>query len=55
MQFSAICSCLCMAFVLFSCGENKKDKSYQTFNEGVILSVNSIEEQGKDNPKSRHS
>lgn len=51
MQFAAKLSCLCMTFVLFSCGENKKDKSDQAFNEGITFSMNSIEEQGKGKPE----
>ncbi len=38
-----------MAFSLFSCGQKKQDKTFQVFNEGVMLNLKSIEEQNKGN------
>jgi tetratricopeptide (TPR) repeat protein len=38
-----------MAFSLFSYGQKKKDKTFEVFNEGVSLSLKSIQEQDKGN------
>ena len=38
-----------MAFSLFSCGQKKKDKTFEVFNEGVSLNLKSIHEQEKGN------
>lgn len=38
-----------MALSLFSCRQKKNDKTFEVFNEGVTLNLNSIEEQKKGN------
>ena len=38
-----------MTFSLFSCEQKKNDKTFQVFNEGVSLSLKSIQEQDKGN------
>jgi len=49
MKSSIIISATLMTFSLFSCGQKKNDKTFQVFNEGVSLSLKSIDEQNKGN------
>ena len=44
-----IISATIMTFSLFACGQKKDDKTFQVFNEGVTLNLNSIAEQDKGN------
>lgn len=38
-----------MVFSLFSCAGKKKDKTFEVFNQGVLLNLKSIQEQDKGN------
>ena len=44
-----IISAALITFSLSSCGQKKNDKTFQVFNEGVTLNLNSIAEQNKGN------
>ena len=49
MKIIQVIITLLMFFSIFSCGQNKKDKAFKLFNEGVTLNLKSIDEQEKGN------
>lgn len=49
MKSLIIITTTALTFSLFSCGQNRQDTTFKTFNEGVSLNLESIEEQNKGN------